>query len=151
MLKNRIPTLHGRQWGEWQFDERRLYLDNCQVSHNISIQTEKLALQIFANLRHVATKSWASKGSLVNLLLAHKEIFSSCGKFSKAYGSEVAVHKVPWEQFCSEIEGVIQTDRADRQRWNLMLQGAYDRFIIGRDQERSGRIGLGASERPFEG
>lgn len=131
MQNKPISVTHGHKWGEWEFDERRLYLDYLPHGYNIPLHTQNLAGQMLGFLRQVAAKTWGTTQVLSDLIQAYSEIFSCNSKFSKPFQSEVETHKPAWEQFLADVKSLVKEKDTDRPNWNRKLDEAYDRFRVG--------------------
>jgi hypothetical protein len=131
MQKKQISVAHGHRWGEWQFDERRLYLDYLPHDYNVSLPTQNLVNQVFGCLRQVAAKTWGTKQVLFDLIQAYSEIFSCNSKFSKPFQSEIATRKSAWDQFLADVKALVKEEGIDRPSWNRKLDEAFNRFKVG--------------------
>jgi hypothetical protein len=131
MQKMQISVPHKHRWGDWQFDERRLYLDYLPHNYNAPLPTQNLAGQMFSSLRGVAAKTWGTKQVLLNLTQAYSEIFSCNPKFSKPFQNEIATRKAAWDQFLAEIKALVEEEGVDRPSWNRELEEAFNRFKVG--------------------
>ena len=128
MQKASILIAHGHQWGEWQFDERRLYLDYLPHNYNILLIPQNLASQVFGCLQGVAAKTWATKQVQLDLIKAYSDIFAFHPRFSKSFQSEIATNEAGWKQLLANIRALIREEGTDRQIWNQKLQAAFEQF-----------------------
>lgn len=124
---------HGHRWGDWQFDERRLYLDYLPHNYNISLPSQNLANQLFSSLRQIAAKTWGTKQVLLDLLQAYSEIFSRNPRFLKPFQREIATRKEAWGQFLADARALVGEEGIDRPNWDRRLQEAFNRFSVGED------------------
>jgi hypothetical protein len=130
MQDKQKSVAHGHRWGEWQFDERKNYLDYLPHKYNVPLSNHNLVAQVFDCLRQVAAKTWGTKQVLLDLIQAYSEIFSCSAEFSKPFQSEIAPRIAAWEQFLAEVSALARDEGADRPSWNRRLEESCNRFKV---------------------
>jgi hypothetical protein len=126
--KTKATIKHGHRWGNWQFDEKRLYLDHIPTNYNISLHPRNLVVQIFHSVRQIRQKTWGSPPELHDLLRAYAEIFESNTKFRNAFQKGIVTRQDSWKAFCKDTAALINQPTLWSPEWNTKLEEIRKRF-----------------------
>jgi hypothetical protein len=128
-----MPTIqHHHRWGNWQFDERKLYLDYVPHGYNIPLQTTNLFGQILNSVRSIKTKSWGTQSELLDLLSAYRDVFHSNARFKQSFDQEITQKHIRWLAALNEVATLIRTGPSGQGEWQQCLEVIRSDFDAGR-------------------